>query len=201
MAEETTGVESEQDPTTTTTQSEDGIDWDAIYKSPRFQSVVADYKKRAKAAETALAQKQQAESDAEQGLLKEQKRYQELYEKEQARTAALDSELKTLRQAALDDRKRASLLDQARAHEPPFSAQALQDVTVFVDLAKLEIEDDGKVRGVEQAIRELAKAKPYMLESRRQDPGSPSDQKPAAPGSPEAARKDFERMVRSRIMR
>lgn len=151
--------------------------WDEVFQHERFKTLL----KRAKDAETALEKTAKEREEAEQAKLKEQQRFQELYEKSEARAAALDNELKTARQAALDDRKRAALLDQARSHEPPFSAQALQDVTMFVDLAALEVGDDGKVKGVEQAIRDLAKAKPYMLEQKRTDPGSPPGRKPAGP--------------------
>lgn len=159
--------------------------WDEVFQHERFKTLL----KRAKDAETALEKAAKDREDGEQAKLKEQQRFQELYEKAEARAAALDNELKAARQAALDDRMRAALLDMARAHEPPFSTQALQDVTVFVDLASLEVGDDGKVKGVEQAIKDLAKARPYMLEQRRQDPGSPAGRKPAgAAQSPEKRR-------------
>lgn len=150
--------------------------WDDIFQHERFKTLL----KRAKDAEIALDKLNKQRDESEQSKLKEQQRFQELYEKEQQRAAALEADLQGARQAALNDKKLRALEAAARAHEPPFSAQALNDVSRFVDLATLEVGDDGKVNGIEAAIRDLAKSRPYMLEQRRQDPGSPGAQRPAA---------------------
>lgn len=159
--------------------------WDEVFQHERFKQLL----KRAKDAESALEKSARAQEDADQAKLKEQQRFQELYEKEQQRAAKLDEELRTARQTAQDDRKRQALLEAARGHEPPFSQQALMDVTVFVDLASLEIGDDGKVKGAERAVQDLAKARPYMLSQQRQDPGSPAGRKSAGAAQPAEKRR------------
>lgn len=160
--------------------------WDEIFQHDRFKTLI----KRAKDAESELEKIKRQTDEAEQTKLKEQQRYQELYQKEQQRAAALDADLQAARQAAQNDKKLRALEAAARAHEPPFSAQALNDVSLFVDLAALDVGDDGKIKGVEAAIRDLAKSRPYMLEPRRQDPGSPGPQKQAPNGvAPQAGKR------------
>lgn len=170
--------------------------WDEIFQHERFKTLL----KRAKDAESAVEKAARERDETEQAKLKEQKRYEELYQKEQQRAAALEADLQGARQAALNDKKQRALEAAARAHEPPFSAQALNDVALFVDFDALQVGENGTVTGVEAAIRDLAKSRPYMLEQRRQDPGSPGAQKPAT-GAPDAARQSFERTVRTQIVR
>lgn len=170
--------------------------WDEIFQHERFKTLL----KRAKDAESALEKTHRERNESEESKLKEQKRFEELFQKEQQRAVALEAELQGARQAALNDKKQRALEAAARAHEPPFSVQALNDVALFVDFEALQVGENGAVTGVEAAIRDLAKSRPYMLEQRRQDPGSPGAQKPAA-GPPDAARQNFERTVRTQIVR
>lgn len=170
--------------------------WDDIFQHERFKTLL----KRAKDAETALEKTHKERNESEESKLKEQKRFEELFQKEQQRAAALEMDLQSARQAALNDKKQRALEAAARAHEPPFSAQALNDVALFVDFEALQVGENGAVTGAEAVIRDLAKSRPYMLEQRRQDPGSPGAQKPAA-GPPDAARQSFERTVRTQIVR
>ena len=151
--------------------------WEEIFQHDRFKQLVD----RAKKAEAALEKTAKDREAAEQAKLLEEKRFQEAFEKERARAAHLEQDLQGERQRALNERKARAVQDAARAHEPPFSAQALQDVTMFVDLAVLEVGEDGKVKGAEQAIKELAKNRPYMLEAKRQDPGSPAARRSTGP--------------------
>lgn len=155
--------------------------WDEVFQHERFRRLL----KRAKDAEGALERLAKGQEEAEQAKLREQQKFQELFEKEQARAAKLDEELKASQRAAANDRKRRAVEDAARAHEPRFSAEAIRDVPVFVDLDALEIGEDGAVKGVELAIKTLAKDRPYLLEQKRQDPGSPAGRKPA--GAPQPA--------------
>ena len=159
--------------------------WDEVFQHDRFKQLV----KRAKDAESALEKLAKSQEEAEQAKLKEQQRFQELFEKEQQRAAALANELENARRDAANDRKRRAVEDAARAHEPRFLADALKDLVLFIDLDALEIGEDGAVKGVETQIKALAKDRPYMLESKRQDPGSPAGPKPAGAARPTERRK------------
>lgn len=154
--------------------------WDEVFQHERFKQLV----KRAKEAETALEKLARSQEEAEQAKLKEQQRFQELFEKEQQRAAALAGELEQARRDAANERRRRAVEDAARAHEPRFLPDALKDLALFIDLDALEIGEDGTVKGVEAAVKNLAKERPYMLESKRQDPGSPPGPKPAGTARP-----------------
>lgn len=159
--------------------------WDEVFQHERFKGLL----KRAKDAETALEKLAKGQEEAEQNKLKEQQRFQELFEKEQQRAATLAGELEAARREAANERRRRAVEDAARSHEPRFLPETLKDLTLFIDLDALEIGEDGKVKGVEAAIKNLAKDRPYMLESKRQDPGSPPGPKPAGAARPEERRK------------
>lgn len=154
--------------------------WDEVFQHERFKQLV----KRAKEAEAALEKTARDREAAEAAKLKEQQRFEELYQKEQQRAAELEQKLTETQRATVNERKRRAVEDAARAHEPRFSAEAIKDVPVFVDLDGLEVGEDGSVKGVEAAIKALAKDRPYMLEQKRQDPGSPAGRKAA--GAPQA---------------
>ena len=168
-------VASGDDVTTTTG---DGVDWDTIYKTPQFQSIVADYKKRAKAAEAALAAQQEAQAKAAEDELKEQAKWQQLYETTEAAAAKLKAELQQTQAAMLRREKQLALTDAARSHEPPFIAEALGDVLVLIQADELPDGED-LPKAAQSKVKALATAKPWLLSTARNDPGSPPGRKPA----------------------
>ena len=161
-----------------TTVTSDGVDWDTIYKTPQFQSVVADYKKRAKAAEAALAAQQAAQEAAEQAKLKDEAKWQQLYETTEAAAAKLKDELQQTQAAMLRREKQLALQDAARSHEPPFIAEALGDVLILIQADELP-EGDELPKAAQSKVKALATAKPWLLQTTRSDPGSPPGRKPA----------------------
>ena len=168
-------VAPEADATTTTG---DGVDWDTIYKTPQFQSVVADYKKRAKAAEAALAAQQAAQAKAAEDKLKEEAKWQQLYETAEAAAANLKNELQQTQAAMLRREKQLALQDAARSHEPPFIAEALGDVLILIQADELP-DGDELPKAAQSKVKALAEAKPWLLQTTRSDPGSPPGRKPA----------------------
>ena len=168
-------VAPEADATTTTG---DGVDWDTIYKTPQFQSVVADYKKRAKAAEAALAAQEAAQAKAAEDKLKEEAKWQQLYETTEAAAAKLKDELQQTQAAMLRREKQLALQDAARSHEPPFIAEALGDVLVLIQADELP-DGDELPKAAAAQVKALATAKPWLLQTTRSDPGSPPGRKPA----------------------
>ena len=183
-----------------TPQPSDGIDWDAIYKTPQFQSIVAGYKKEAKEAKAALAAKDAAQSEAEQAKLKEQEDWKRLFETTEAAAKKLKGELDAKNAAYLRREKQLAIQDAARSHKPPFISEAIGDVLVLIPVDDLP-DGDELAKAAAAQVKALATAKPWLLETQRSDPGSPPGRKPAGSPSDEAARKDFERMVRTNLVR
>jgi len=168
-------VASGDDVTTTTG---DGVDWDTIYKTPQFQSIVADYKKRAKAAEAALAAQQEAQAKAAEDELKEQAKWQQLYETTEAAAAKLKAELQQVHASMARREKQLAIQDAARSHEPPFIAEAIGDVLLLISVDDLPDGDELSKSAAAQ-VKALATAKPWLLSTARNDPGSPPGRKPA----------------------
>ena len=168
-------VASGDDVTTTTG---DGVDWDTIYKTPQFQSIVADYKKRAKAAEAALAAQQEAQAKAAEDELKEQAKWQQLYETTEAAAAKLKAELQQAHASMARREKQLAIQDAARNHEPPFIAEAIGDVLLLISVDDLPDGDELSKSAAAQ-VKALATAKPWLLSTARNDPGSPPGRKPA----------------------
>ena len=168
-------VASGDDVTTTTG---DGVDWDTIYKTPQFQSIVADYKKRAKAAEAALAAQQEAQAKAAEDELKKQAKWQQLYETTEAAAAKLKAELQQAHASMARREKQLAIQDAARSHEPPFIAEAIGDVLVLIQADELPDGED-LPKAAQSKVKALAEAKPWLLQTTRSDPGSPPGRKPA----------------------
>ena len=162
------------------TQSSDGIDWETIYKTPQFQSIVAGYKNEAKEAKAALAAKDAAQVAAEDAKLKEQGDHQKRAEK----LAQELQDTKTLLEAATvgrqRDTKRWTVEKAAQQHDPAFVPEAIPILLRMVELDELP-DDDTLLRAVQDAVKAFAKANPYMLQTTRNDPGSPPGRKPAGP--------------------
>lgn len=163
-----------------TPQPSDGIDWDAIYKTPQFQSIVAGYKKEAKEAKAALAAKDAAQSEAEQAKLKEQAEWKQLYETAEVAAKKLKDELDAKNAAMLKREKQLAIQDAARSHDPPFIAEAIGDVLILVPVDELP-EGDELPKAAAAQVKALATAKPWLLQTTRSDPGSPPGRRVAGP--------------------
>lgn len=161
-----------------TPQPDDGIDWDAIHKTPHFQSIIADYNKRAKAAEAALAAKEKAEAKAAEDKLKKDAEWQQLYETTEAAAAKLKDELDATHAAMARREKQLAIQDAARQHDPPFITEAIGDVLILIQADELP-DGDELPKAAAAQVKALAKAKPWLLSTARTDPGSPPGRKPA----------------------
>lgn len=162
-------------------QTADGVpqSWEDVFKHPRFKEL----QKQAKEAQAALAAQQEAQAEAEQAKLKEQAEWKQLYETTEAAAAKLKQELEQTRAAMLRREKQLALTDAARSHEPPFIAEALGDVLILISVDDLPDGDD--LPGAAQAkVKELAKQKPWLLQTTRTDPGSPPGPKLAGKAKP-----------------
>lgn len=84
---------------------------------------------------------------------------------EAANKRLLDSEIKINASTAL--------IEKDKIVRPAFRREALDDVLLLIDRKLIE-EKDGAFKGVDKALAELAKAKPWLLEEKQQAPrGTP----------------------------
>lgn len=164
------------------TQSSDGIDWETIYKTPQFQSIVAGYKKETKEAKAALAAKDAAQSEAEQAKLKDQAEWKRLYETAEVAAKKLKDELDQTHAAMLRREKQLAIQEAARSNDPPFIPEAISDVLLLIQADELP-EGDELPKAAAAQVKALAKAKPWLLQTTRSDPGSPPGRRVAGPAT------------------
>jgi len=156
--------------------SPDGVpqSWEDVFKHPRFKEL----QRTAKEAQAALAAQQEAQAKAAEDKLKEEAKWQQLYETAEAAAAKLKNELQQAQAAMLRREKQLALQDAARSHEPPFIAEALGDVLVLIQADELP-DGDELPKAAQSKVKALAEAKPWLLQTTRSDPGSPPGRKPA----------------------
>jgi len=157
-------------------QTADGVpqSWEDVFKHPRFKEL----QRTAKEAQAALAAQQEAQAKAAEDKLKEEAKWQQLYETAEAAAAKLKNELQQAQAAMLRREKQLALQDAARSHEPPFIAEALGDVLVLIQADELP-DGDELPKAAQSKVKALAEAKPWLLQTTRSDPGSPPGRKPA----------------------
>lgn len=93
---------------------------------------------------------------------------------EQYKKAALEAEIKA-------NQKLINVAVNARAIIE--KAKDPDDLIKFLDITKLEVEDTGKVKGLDEQIKELKEKKPYLFDNGASIPTSPGGTNPAG-GSP-----------------
>ena len=126
-------------------------------------------KRRATAAERRLAEIAAAQEEAERKALEEQERYKELYEKERQ---AREKEASGRKDDAI--RARFLLAAQSKGIVDPdvafLIAKALPGFTA------VQVDDEGKVSGIDEVVEALVKEKPYLV-------SQPQQQKPQSVGA------------------
>jgi hypothetical protein len=148
--------------------------WEAIFTHPRFKEL----QRTAKEAQAALTAQQQAQAEAEQAKLKEQAEWKQLYETAEVAAKKLKDELDAKTTAMQRREKQLAIQDAARSHEPPFITEAISDVLLLIPVDELPDGDDLSKAAAAQ-VKDLAKAKPWLLQTTRSDPGSPPGRKVA----------------------
>lgn len=155
--------------------------------------------KAKKAAEAELAKLRKQAEDAESATLAEQKKFEELYQKEQAKAASLEKRFEELQASQRRDRIKAAIESAARA--AGFAEPA--DAYLFLDVNSIEVGEDGKVKEVDVLVKGLATSKPYLVAQREVQPGNGARPKPAGAAggaaADEAARKQHERWAHSQF--
>lgn len=157
-------------------QTADGVpqSWEDVFKHPRFKEL----QRTAKEAQAALAAQQEAQAKAAEDELKEQAKWQQLYETTEAAAAKLKAELQQAHASMARREKQLAIQDAARSHEPPFIAEAIGDVLVLIQADELPDGED-LPKAAQSKVKALAEAKPWLLQTTRSDPGSPPGRKPA----------------------
>jgi hypothetical protein len=90
-----------------------------------------------------------------------------------AQKAAADAEV--IRATAAEALLKAAIISRAGDLEDPM------DAWQFVDRSKIEAQDDGTYKGIDEALKELAESKPYLVKvavGGNQGPGTPARRKP-----------------------
>jgi hypothetical protein len=147
----------------------------------RYSSIPASKRRspRRKKRKRRLTAQQQAQAEAaEDDKLKQQAEWQKLAEKREKEAADALAQLAAERQGRHNDTKRRAVEDAARQHDPAFVAEAIPVLLRMVELDELP-DDDTLPKAVQDAVKALAKANPYMLQTTRSDPGSPPGRKVA----------------------
>jgi len=143
---------------------------------------IAQLTARAKGAERRLAEIAAAQEETERKALEEQERFKELYEKErQAREKETS--------ARKDDAVRTRFLLAAQSKgvvDPDVAFIIARSLPAF---GAVQVDDEGKVTGIDEVVESLVKEKPYLVSQPQQQPkpqsvGAASNPAPQSPPSP-----------------
>jgi hypothetical protein len=116
---------------------------------------------------TSLVGKAKEVSDKEKTELQ---KVQEEMTKLQEKALKAEQEKKDILAQATERLMKAAVLAEAAAQS--FRPEAVNDVWLFVDRAKIT-EKDGDFTGIKEAVQEVAKAKAWMLAEKSRTPGTP----------------------------
>lgn len=114
-----------------------------VWKHPRFKELNEDakYGKEAK----------QREAEAEETRLKEQKKFEELANKNKSKADEAEARYK---KAVVDNK--------IQLEASKLGVVDLEAVLALVDRSKVVVADDGSITGVDEAVKALIEAKPYL---------------------------------------
>lgn len=127
--------------------------------------------------------------DLEQANLSETEKLKQ--EAEKYRTKLTETESVTAAKLAQANERllKAAVMAEAAKAEHKITPEALPDVWLFVDRAKLEMDDDGNVKGLEDAVKSVLKARPYLtVASKAPAPPKRENGRQPAPPKPDENR-------------
>lgn len=126
---------------------------------------------RAKLAEQKLAEKEKAESEAATKRLEDEGKWKELAEKSK-------TEAETARQQVQE----VKIENRVIAEASKLNIVDVDAALKLLDRSSVKVDKEGKVTGVEDALKALVEDKPYLVNSKTQTSiGSPTN--PGAPGN------------------
>jgi len=161
---------------------------------------IAQLTARAKGAERRLAEIAAAQEEAERKALEEQERYKELYEKEhQAREKEATGRK--------DDAIRARFLLTAQSKgvvDPDVAFIIAKSLPAF---GAVQVDDEGKVTGIDEVVETLVNEKPYLVSQPQQQPkpqsvgaaSNPAQQSPPPPKNLAEAGDRLEQALRTGV--
>lgn len=123
--------------------------WEEVFKHPRFSQL----NERAKKAEAEAQKAKKQLSKYEEDKLKEENKYQELYEKAKEMNEGLTAQISNLKLEGqiFNIASRLKVLDT-------------DAVIRLIDKDSIEFDDDGNPQNIEQVVIDLLKSKPYLVE-------------------------------------
>jgi len=131
----------------------------------------AEVNERAKKAEAELQKRVKAEEDAEKKRLEEAGQHKELADREKARADSLEAQVRAskIENRVIAEAAKLNIVDAEAALK-------------LIDQSSIEVDKDGNVSGVEDAMKALVESKPYLVNS-KQTPRVGSATNPANPGN------------------
>lgn len=158
QTDDTSGSGSNQDQTNS---GDDRVTFDADQQAALDRIVSERLKReRQKWQEKVEQERTEAERKVEEEKLAEQKKWQELAEKREAEVAEREAELDKVKSQHRNYRLQTETERLARTLG--FSEEAAADAHRFLNPDTFEESDDGGFDGLEKALKDLLKAKPYM---------------------------------------
>jgi hypothetical protein len=161
---------------------------------------IAQLTARAKGAERRLAEIAAAQEETERKALEEQERFKELYEKERQAREKEASGRK-------DDAIRARFLLSAQSKgivDPDVAFIIARSLPPF---SAVQVDDEGKVTGIDEVVETLVKEKPYLVSQPQQQPkpqsvgaaSNPAQQSPPPPKNLAEAGDRLEQALRTGV--
>jgi hypothetical protein len=161
---------------------------------------IAQLTARAKGAERRLAEIAAAQEEAERKALVEQERFKELYEKERQAREKEASGRK-------DDAIRARFLLAAQSKGVVDPDVAFLIAKALPGFTAVQVDDEGKVTGIDEVVETLVKEKPYLVSQPQQQPkpqsvgaaSNPAQQSPPSPKNLAEAGDRLEQALRTGV--
>jgi len=161
---------------------------------------IAQLTARAKGAERRLAEIAAVQEEAERKALEEQERYKELYEKERQAREKETSGRK-------DDAIRARFLLAAQSKGIVDPDVAFLIAKALPGFTAVQVDDEGKVTGIDEVIEALVNEKPYLVSQPQQQPkpqsvgaaSNPAQQGPPPPKNLAEAGDRLEQALRTGV--
>jgi len=161
---------------------------------------IAQLTARAKGAERRLAEIAAAQEEAERKALEEQERFKELYEKERQAREKEASGRK-------DDAVRARFLLAAQSKGIVDPDVAFLIARALPGFTAVQVDDEGKVTGIDEVVETLVKEKPYLVSQPQQQPkpqsvgaaSNPAEQSPPPPKNLAEAGDRLEQALRTGV--
>ncbi len=188
MTEPTEGTTTEQPETTDATAAGDGQGQPAptTFTQDQLDTILKDRLARAMSTtkadvlaelgveDVATAKKTLAEAEAaKKAQMTELEKVQAEIAEIQAKATQATTEAEAIKAKATEDLLKAAIISQSGN----FNDSA--DAWLFIDRSKIEVQEDGTYKGIDEALKVLTEAKPYLVKA---DAGAPG------PGTPARAR-------------